>query len=279
MISSTTTPVLVLGAAGKMGQATVTTIVNDAQLQLVGAVDKHWAGQKVGDCLSVASDVMAQSSLGEALKAIELAPQTAVGIEFTNPNSVFANTMALIEASIAPLVGATGLTTDQLTTIDQALKQANLPGAVVPNFAIGAVLMMRFAKEASRYFDHAEVIELHHNRKLDAPSGTALHTVAGMAQAHGSEPFGPTNHPDEKEHLPGARGALAEGNVRVHSVRLPGLVAHQEVLLGAEGQLLTLKHDAFNRESFMPGVALAAKKLYHLPVGLTQGLDAFLDLV
>jgi 4-hydroxy-tetrahydrodipicolinate reductase len=168
-------------------------------------------------------------------------------IDFTLPDAVRANVERCLAAELPTLVGTTGLTKDDLGALDELARAKGVPCLVVPNFALGAVLMMRFAAEASRHLDRGEIVELHHERKLDAPSGTAKATAAGM-----------------------------EGDVAIHSVRLPGLVAHQEVLLGGEGQLLTIRHDTLSREAFVPGVLLAVEKLETLPPGLTVGLDRLL---
>jgi 4-hydroxy-tetrahydrodipicolinate reductase len=266
--------IVVIGAAGRMGQQVVQTVLDDPSLTLVGAVDHNWTGQDVAIALGrkepVGLTAVAQlNDLPADLKA-------DVAIEFTTAATVYEITMALIDRGMRPLIGATGLTPDQLTDLDKALKDHQLSGAFVPNFSVGAVLMMRFAQEASRYFDHAEIIELHHNRKADAPSGTALHTAAGMANTVPSGQFGPSNLAHETELLPGARGGTTEAGIHIHSVRLPGLFAHQEVLLASEGQLLTLRHDSFSRGCYMPGVTLAAKGLPDRPVGLTQGLETFM---
>jgi 4-hydroxy-tetrahydrodipicolinate reductase len=169
-------------------------------------------------------------------------------IDFSQPDAVEKNVSESLGHGIACIVGTTGLTTDRLEKLDALARKAGKPLFVAPNFALGAVLMMRFAAEAARLMPHAEIVELHNEAKKDAPSGTALAT----AKAMGTFPS-------------------------IHSVRLPGLVAHQEVLLGGTGQLLTIRHDTYSREAFLPGVLLALKKLDTLPPGLTVGLDALLD--
>jgi 4-hydroxy-tetrahydrodipicolinate reductase len=164
----------------------------------------------------------------------------------------------------------------QLHHIDATLKQHQRSGGLFPNFSIGAVLLMQFAKQASKYFKHAEIIELHHNRKADAPSGTSLRTAALMHEAN-PEGFAHTNAV-EHETVNGARGAKVAGNIHIHSLRLPGLVAHQEVLLAEPGQLLTLRHDSFNRDCFMAGMVLCCQHITSLPHGLSIGLEHILDL-
>ncbi len=171
-----------------------------------------------------------------------------VAIEFTLPDAAVANTLAALEAGLPVLVGTSGLGADDLGKLDEAARGQGLTCLVAPNFALGAVLMMRFAAQAARYLPRAEIVELHHDSKVDAPSGTAKATAA----------------------------LVGEGTP-IHSVRLPGLVAHQEVLFGGHGQLLTIRHDTFSREAFVPGVLLALARLDELPPGLTVGLDALLD--
>jgi 4-hydroxy-tetrahydrodipicolinate reductase len=195
-----------------------------------------------------------------------------VCVDFTHPDAVFGNAMAMIQAGCRPVIGTTGLSQAQLAELDAALRAKGLGGMVVPNFAIGAVLMMKFAQEAAKYFDHAEIIELHHNKKADAPSGTAIKTAELMRQSQSQ--FGPTNAP-EKETITGARGAAGPADIHIHSVRLPGYIAHQEVILGGPGQILTIRHDSMDRACFMPGVALACKKVLGL-TGLVYGLEHIL---
>ncbi len=168
-------------------------------------------------------------------------------VDFTTPQAVLGNATRSLAAGVPCVIGTTGLTDDGLAQLDRAARASGVACFVAPNFAIGAVLMMRFAEEAARYMPRAEIIELHHETKLDAPSGTARATAARLA-----------------------------ADVPVHSVRLPGLVAHQEVLLGAPGQLLTIRHDTTSREAFVPGVLLALERLPEMPPGLTVGLEALL---
>jgi len=201
-------------------------------------------------------------------------PTAQVLVDFTSPDVVMDNVRWAIEQGISLVIGTTGFTEERLDRVRGWL--AEKPGAnvlVAPNFGIGALLMMRFAATAARYFESVEIIEQHHPRKFDAPSGTSTHTARLIAEARaaaGSPPM-----PDAtKEELDGARGALVEG-VRIHSVRAAGLVAHQEVLFGSAGETLTIRHDSLDRVSFMPGVLLAVRNVLNLP-GLTIGIDALL---
>jgi len=200
----------------------------------------------------------------------------SVAIEFTAPESTEANVHALIDAGMHVVVGTTGWTEDSLERVrDHLLDAPSLGVLVAPNFALGAVLAMRFAAQAAPYFESTEVIELHHPEKVDAPSGTARETARRIAASRTAAGLGA--QPDATgSSLDGARGASVDG-VPVHSVRLRGLVAHQEVLLGNPGEVLTLRHDSLDRASFMPGVLLGVRRVSTHP-GLTVGLDAYLDL-
>ena len=180
--------------------------------------------------------------------------------------------MTALKHGTSPVVGTTGLSDEQKAEIAKASEENNTPAFIAPNFAIGAVLLMVMSRQAAKYMPDVEIIELHHDKKLDAPSGTAIQTAAMIAEVRKAHKQG---NPDEFEKLKGARGADYEG-MHIHSVRLPGYVAHQEVIFGGLGQTLTIRHDSMNRESFMPGVVLAAKKVRSLK-GLTVGLDKLLD--
>jgi len=205
-----------------------------------------------------------------------VAAGAAVAVDFTVPGATEANVHALIDAGVHAVVGATGWTGESLARVRDHL--AGAPGVsvlVAPNFALGAVLAMSFAAQAARWFESAEVVELHHPDKVDAPSGTARHTATAMAAARSAAGLGPM--PDATATgLDGARGADVDG-VRVHSVRLRGLVAHEEILLGNVGEQLTIRHDSFDRVSFMPGVLLAVRQVGTRP-GLTVGLESLLGL-
>lgn len=265
-----TVRVAVSGALGKMGREVVKTVVDDPALTLAGAVDPNGGTSTVGQAIGVSAPE--GMPFDASLQTLLSRETPDVCVDFTHPDAVFGNAMALIEAGCRPVIGTTGLTPEQLEKIDQALRAKSIGGMVVPNFAIGAVLMMKFAQEAAKYFDHAEIIELHHNKKADAPSGTAIKTAELMHETLGK--FGPSNGP-EKETMAGARGATGPADIHIHSVRLPGFVAHQEVIFGAPGQILTLRHDSLDRTSFMPGVALACKKVMELN-GLVYGLEHIL---
>jgi 4-hydroxy-tetrahydrodipicolinate reductase len=242
----------VLGARGRMGSQ-VCRAVADAEGMEVGAeVDE-------GDPI--------QALLG-----------CDVVVDFTHPGAVMDNVRWCIGAGLDTVVGTSGFGEDRLAQVRDWLADApKVRVLVVPNFSIGAVLMMRFAGQAARFFTSAEVIELHHGGKADAPSGTAARTAALIAEARAAAGLGAP--PDATvTALDGARGAVLDGGVHVHSVRLAGLVAHQEVLFGGTGEILTIRHDSLDRASFMPGVLTGIRGVASLPEGLTVGLDPLLGL-
>ena len=242
----------VLGARGRMGSEVVRAVYDAPDLELVASLD-------VGDDLAEVTAAGAQ-----------------VAVDFTHPESVMGNLEYLIGAGVHPVVGTTGFDEDRLARVRGWLAEAPGVGAVIaPNFGIAAVLMMRFAAAAAPHFESVEIVELHHPRKADAPSGTATRTAQLVAAARADA--GSPDMPDATTSaLDGARGAVVDG-VHVHAVRLQGLVAHQEVLLGGMGETLTIRHDSFDRASFMPGVLLAVRNVMGTP-GLTVGIDGFLGL-
>ncbi|MBB5828056.1 4-hydroxy-tetrahydrodipicolinate reductase [Micromonospora carbonacea] len=241
--------VAVLGARGRMGVEVCRAVEAAADLELVAAIDQ-------GDDRSAAAGA-------------------EVAVDFTTPDVVLDNLRWCVEAGVHAVVGTTGFTGRRLDQVRDWLAARPEVGVVIaPNFGIGAVLMMQFAERAARHFESVEIIEQHHPRKLDAPSGTATHTARRIAQARAEAGLGPA--PDAtKDEVPGARGADIDG-VRVHAVRATGLVAHQEVLFGTAGETLTIRHDSYDRASFMPGVLLAVRAVRTRP-GLTIGLDPLLD--
>ena len=240
----------VLGAAGKVGVAMCAAVRDAADLELSAEVD-------AGDPLSSFTD-----------------SATEVVIDFTHPDAVMGNLEFLIGNGIHAVVGTTGFTDSRLDQVRSWLIDNPTTGVLIaPNFAIGAVLSMHFAQKAAPYFESAEVIELHHPQKADAPSGTATRTAQLIAEARKGMPPNPDA---TSTGLPGARGADVDG-VAVHSIRLTGLVAHQEVLFGTMGETLTIRHDSLDRTSFVPGVLLAVRQIAQRP-GLTIGLEPLLDL-
>lgn len=259
MTISATDPIRVgvVGAGGRMGATVCDAVHADSQLSLVAAVDPHHVGKNVHG-LTIAAE----------LKALADA-QCQVVVDFTVAGAARTTLPWLSLHGMHAVVGTTGFTPDDLDTFRTSFTSTNC--LIAANFAIGAVLMMKFAEQAAPYFDTAEIIELHHNAKADAPSGTATATAERMANASSSWAADPTTH----EVYPGARGGAGPAGIRVHSVRMVGMTAHQEVILGGAGQTLTIRHDSYDRVSFMPGVVLACKKIASTP-GLTLGLDALL---
>jgi len=255
----------VVGAGGRMGAEACRAVAAADDLELVAAVQPSSAGRDLADLVGVGEGI----TVADDLSALAAAG-VDVAVELTRPPHGGPHALRLLELGIHAVVGTTGITDDELEAIRASAEAGDANCAVVPNFAVGAVLLMRFAAEAARHLPHVEVVELHHDGKADAPSGTALRTAELVAEARGRdvEPVG-----GDEDH-PGARGYQHHG-VPVHSVRLPGLVAHQEVILGGSGQTLTLRHDSIERASFMPGVLLAVRDIADRP-GLTLGLDPFL---
>lgn len=256
----------VFGAGGKMGRTVCAAVAADPALELVGAADPHHAGL---DLRQVTGLDLHLTVLADA-DAMSLTEPEVI-VDFTELDAARENLGWCAANAVHAVVGTTGFTDDDIDRFRASFDSSNC--VIAPNFAIGAVLMMRFAELAAPWFDSAEIIELHHDQKLDAPSGTAMRTMTRMATASSDWAADPTR----KEVVIGARGGEGPASIRVHSVRLRGLVAHQEVLLGTTGQTLTIRHDSYDRSSYMPGVLLAVRQVPDRP-GLTVGLEALLDL-
>ena len=253
------------GAGGRMGSTVCDAVAADPDLTLVAGVDPSASGR---ECHGI--------TIANELRAFADAHCDVV-VDFTMADAVRVTLPWLAMHGVHAVVGTTGLSAADIDTLRVTFGEGPAHCLIAPNFAISAVLMMRFAEIAAPYFDTAEVIEYHHDRKIDAPSGTAITTAERMAAARGDHGWAPD--PTEREVLPGARGGLAGGAapVRVHAVRMRGMVAHEDVIFGATGQSLTIRQDSSDRESFMPGVLLACKRIADHP-GLTVGLDAFLEI-
>ena len=259
--------VAVHGALGKVGREVVKAVCHEPGMQVVGAVE-----QEVTEDYLPLPDSSETVPFSSNLENILTSCRPDVLVDFTIAQATMPAVRVATKHATNMVIGTTGLTTDDLREIEQ-LSMAHKVGIVVaPNFALGAVLMIHLAKVAAKYLDYAEIIELHHHQKVDSPSGTALSTAKAMAQAR-SQPF---CHPSEQGKVSNSRGAQVEG-VTIHSVRLPGLLAHQEVLLGGPGQTLSIRHDTISRECFMPGIILAIKEVVKRK-GLIYGLDALLGL-
>lgn len=246
--------VLVNGAKGRMGLEAVQAVIGADGLELVGETD-------LGDELS---------------SAIESA-RAQVVVDFTIPSAAVHNANVILDSGASPVVGTTGFSVEEIEALQEKAAGLGRGGLIAPNFAVGAVLLMKFAQQAAKYFPDVEVIELHHDQKVDAPSGTALKTVELIRESLDQNPSAQqAERPEETEAVRGARGGKYL-NIPVHSVRLPGYVAHEEVLFGGTGQILSLRHDSISRESFMPGVILAIRKVVNLD-RLYYGLDQVMDL-
>lgn len=242
--------VVVAGAGGRLGRELVGGIVSASpEMSLVGAVDPAYSGQTVSDALGIDSRTTITPDLAQTLSATPADVVVVVTVPAVGMESIRVS----MQAGAVPVVGTTGVTEQNIEEIRQMASEHGVGAIIAPNFSIGAVLMMKMAAEVAKYFSNVEIIELHHDKKLDAPSGTAILTARLVAQAREEKP---AEAPDASAP---ARGGEFDG-IRVHSVRLPGFEAHQEVLFGGLGQTLTIRHDAFNRKSYVPGVLLAIRK-------------------
>lgn len=270
-------PVLVNGAAGKMGKEVVKAIAQAEDMTLIGAIDRNPqyqdrdAGELAG--LSEPLEIPITNQFEAMLAFAAQEKQPAVMVDFTHPSSIYNNIRSAIAYGVRPVVGTTGLSPEQISELADFADKASTGCLIIPNFSIGMVLLQQAAVSASRYFDHVEIIELHHNQKADAPSGTAIQTAEILAE------FGKSFNPasvEETEKLPGARGSVANEGIRIHSIRLPGLIAHQEVIFGSPGQIYTLRHDTSDRACYMPGVLLSIRQVLQLK-SLIYGLEKIMN--
>jgi len=274
-------PVVVAGVLGRMGAEVVKAVLAAPDCTLVGAIDTT-AGKEGADLgLELGLGELEVAITADFEGALCLASQNArhsgpgggaVLVDFTHPSVVYEHTRGAIAYGVHPVIGTTGLAPAQLAELATFAEKASMGGAVIPNFSVGMVLLQQAAAAAARFYDFAELTELHHNRKADAPSGTCIKTAELM------EDLGKIFNPpqlEEHESLAGCRGGLRESGLRLHSVRLPGLVAHQEVMFGAPGETYTLRHDTIDRSAYMPGVLLATRRVRQLQ-GLVYGLERLL---
>jgi 4-hydroxy-tetrahydrodipicolinate reductase len=232
-----TIKVLVNGAFGKMGQMTVQAITQQSRLELVGQVARGY------DLANSIKDSKAQ-----------------VVVDFTHPNAVYDNTRIIIESGAHPVIGTTGLKQEQIKSLQKQCADIQLGGIIAPNFSISAVLLMKYAQEIAGYLPEVEIIESHHPQKADSPSGSALYAAEMIAKSRGQQRL---ERPTLHETVPGARGADYKG-IPIHALRLPGMLAHLEIIFGNTGETLTLRHDSIDRACFMPGVCLACEKVVSL---------------
>lgn len=261
--------VAVAGAAGRMGKEVIKMVLEDEGLRLVAAINLTHVGDDAGTLVGMPACGVAITDDME-LALIESKPQVIV--DFTTPQSAYANTVLAIKHGVAPVVGTTGFTPEQIEDLDKQCQEKGMGGLIAPNFSIGAILMMQFAAQAAKYFPHLEIIEYHGDQKLDAPSGTAIKTAELIAQNREEIRQG---NPNEEETIEGSRGGYYNG-FRIHSVRLPGVFAQQEVILGGFGQTLKIRHDSYERAAYMPGVNLAIKKVLECK-GMVYGFEHFMD--
>lgn len=243
--------VAVCGALGKMGREVVNAVEAAEDMELVAKID-------------IAADNMYRT-IEEAARVEDI----DVLIDFTQPKSIYENALYCLNNGIKIVIGTTGLTDEQIENLRQLSVEKDTGCFIAPNFSTGAVLMMMFARQAAKYFDNAEIIEFHHNQKKDAPSGTSIKTAQMMAEV---KPDFALNNSDEVETVEGARGGNAYSNIHIHSVRMPGYTASQEVILGSSGQVLTIRHDSMDRKCYMPGILLAVRHTAHAN-NFIYGLD------
>lgn len=258
--------VAVTGALGKVGREIIKSISENEETELVAAIDICEVGSDIGKVLfNKDLGILISNDIEKTFS--EKNPD--VVIDFTQPSAIFENTKKYLNLGVRPVIGTTGLAPEQIKELKNLSEEKGVSCLIAPNFSTGAVLMMKFAKEAAKYFNNAEIIELHHNQKKDAPSGTAIKTAELMAEEN---PCFTLGNCDEKETMLGARGAVAKSNIHIHSVRMPGYSASQEVILGAAGQILTIRHDTSDRKCYMPGIMLAVKYVANHN-GFIYGLD------
>lgn len=261
--------VVVAGASGRMGREVVKMVLGDPELQLVAAVDRAPEAVDVGSMVGLKPcGIMPTDNLEQAFRD----HHPDVLVDFTRPEVAKQNVELAISYGVRPIMGTSGFTQNDSAGLDKLCRDKGIGGLIAPNFSIGAILMMRFAAQAAKYFPHLEIIEYHGDQKLDAPSGTAVKTAELIAQNREEIRQG---NPHEEEMLEGARGAYYNG-FRIHSVRLPGVFAQQEVIMAASGQSLKIRHDSYERASYMPGVNLAIKKVMTYE-GMLYGFDHFID--
>lgn len=266
-------PVVVSGATGKMGREIIKAIAQSPDMTLVGAIGRKHIGEDIGDVIGIGElEIPVTDNLEVVLAQAAQESQLPVMVDVTHPSIIYENIRSAIAYGVRPVVGTTGLSEQQIADLAVFADKSSTGCIIAPNFSVGVILMQQAAIAAARYFQHVEIIELHHNQKADAPSGTAIKTAQMLSEL--GQAFNPTLV-DEKEHLAGARGATYGENIRIHSVRIPGLVARQEVIFGAMGETLKIEHNASDRTCYMSGVLLCVRKVLALK-SLIYGLEKLL---
>ncbi|WP_342432114.1 4-hydroxy-tetrahydrodipicolinate reductase [Neobacillus sp. FSL H8-0543] len=262
--------IIIAGPRGRMGSEAVNLVINTEHFELTAVIDYKFGGKLLNEVegFKKIHNVPVYSNIEECLQT-----ETAdVLIDLTTPEVGMHHARTALSYNVRPVVGTTGFSKMELEELEYICREKGLGCIIAPNFALGAVLMMKFSQMAGKYFNDIEIIELHHDQKLDAPSGTAVKTAEMISAARSPKSQG---HPNEKETISGARGAEFDG-MHIHSVRLPGLVAHQEVLFGSDGQTLSIRHDSYNRASFMSGVKIAVDTVMKLDT-FVYGLENILE--
>jgi 4-hydroxy-tetrahydrodipicolinate reductase len=265
-----TIKIIIAGPRGRMGREAVEMVMNTEQFELIAVLDHKNSGMMLSDVpgFQAIHHVPIYTDIEKCLEEV----RADVLIDLTTPEVGMYHAKTALEHGVRPVVGTTGFTKADLQELERICHDKNVGCIIAPNFAIGAVLMMKFSQMAAKYLHDVEIIEMHHDGKLDAPSGTAAKTAEMIAAVRESKKQG---HPNEKETLTGARGADYDG-MRIHSVRLPGLIAHQQVIFGSDGQTLTIRHDSYHRSSFMSGVKVAVETVMQLNT-FVYGLENILD--
>ncbi|MNO40508.1 4-hydroxy-tetrahydrodipicolinate reductase [compost metagenome] len=252
-----------------MGKEVVKLVLQDEELELAAAVDRSASGSDAGRLVGLEeSGIVVVADLEAALAE----SGGEVLVDFTTPQSAYANTALAIKYGVRPVIGTTGFTPEQIAELDKQCQERGIGGLIAPNFSIGAILMMKFAAQAAKYFPHLEIIEYHGDQKLDAPSGTAIKTAEMISEARQELRQG---NPKEEEVIEGSRGGYYNG-FRIHSVRLPGVFAQEEVVFGGNGQTLKIRHDSYERAGYMPGVKMGVQKVMGY-TGLIYGFEHFIE--
>lgn len=266
-------PVVVSGATGKMGREIIKTIAQAPDMIIVGAVGRENIGEDIGEVVGIGElEIPVTDNLEVVLAQAAQEAEKPVMIDVTHPSAIYDNVRSAIAYGVRPVVGTTGLTESQINELAVFADKSSMGCIIAPNFSVGVILMQQAAIAAAKYFEYVEIIELHHNQKADAPSGTAIKTAQMLSELGKSFNTALVN---EKEHLTGARGATYGENIRIHSVRVPGLVARQEIIFGAMGETLKIEHNASDRTCYMAGVLLCVRKIIALK-SLVYGLEKLL---